>query len=159
MPFELTEENINLVGKRDRLKEERVVCDLDFEYRTDYGVLAEFAPDLKAMLFCKAPAAQGELVADADHMPGLHFPQIKQIKWEGGDVIGGELTFHIGVSGKGNVVFPLANVTRFRFEPQIGGFVVVRFRATVKPTEAQAGKLSRFLEDGEVQVSLTAPGK
>lgn len=159
--FECIEANAELIHKNDRIEkhgEESVLaCDLSFVWETDNGCLAMFHPSLKSALYGKGDNPQLEIEPDPAHMTALRFPQLQPLKWGGGDLVGGELTFHYGTGGKSNVELDIVKLGKFRLECKEGGTVAVHFQVAVRPTEAQAGKLSRFLNDGMCMISVEPP--
>lgn len=157
--FEVVEAAVTLTHKNDRLEkhgEESVLAvDLDFSWETTNGMLAMFAPDLRSCMYKRQDSSQLELDPDPDHLTALRFPGLAPLKWSGNEVIGGELTFHFGVKSK--VDLPATKVHKYRIECKEGGTVVIGFQVQTHPTETQAGKLSKFLQDGGCTVSVTPP--
>lgn len=157
--FEVVEANCTLVHKNDRLEkhgEESVLaCDLNFEWETTNGMLSMFAPDLRSCLYKRQDSAQMELEPDPEHVTALRFPGMGVIKWGLGELVGAELTFHYGLKSK--LELDAKKVHKYRIECKEGGAVVIGFQVQCHPTEQQAGKLSKFLQDGMVVVSVTPP--
>ena len=158
--FEITQSNVSLVHKNDRLEkhgdEDVLACDLNFQWETDNGALAMFAPDLRSLLY-KKQDSQGELINDPSHLTALRFPALAPLKWVAGDLHGAKLLFHVGVSDKSNVLLEDVRVGKYRIEAKEGGTVVISFQAQCKPDEKQSGKLSRFLSDKLCTITLEPP--
>ena len=157
--FEVEQRDVQLVHKNDRIElngEESVLaCDLDFVWETDNGCLALFAPDLRSALYVK-DASQGELVDDPSHLTHLRFSPLGRVKWDAGSLIGATLRFH-GIDEKSDTVFEGVKVHKYRIEPKEGGTVVVSFQAQVHPSAKQSGRLSEFLQQKLVALSVVPP--
>lgn len=160
--FEISEGNVELVHKNERLEkhgdEDVLACDLNFVWETNNGMLALFAPDLRSAMYKRGDDVQAELVPDPDHLTSLRFPAMAPFKWGSGDVIGGALTFHTGVSAKSNIKLDDVKVCKYRIECKEGGTVVIGFQVQCRPSEQQSGKLSKFLTDKQCIVSIVPPG-
>lgn len=159
--FEIEEGQCVLGHKSERLEkhgnEDVLAGDLQFEFKTDNGILACFAPSLKSALYEKA-GAQGELVEDVDHMTHLRFPGMGVIKWTGADLEGASVTVHAATGKKGEIVLSGCKVNKLRLEPQEGGTVIVRFRVQVSPLdEGVSGKLSKVYANKICTLSVTPP--
>lgn len=160
MPFELDKAQVTLVHKNDRIEshgeEKKLACDLNFTWETSNAALALFAPDLRSMLYTKEQSPQQEIpeTADPDHLTALRFPGLAPLKWGVGELEKASLTFHVGTTGKGDLDLNEVKMHRFRIEAKQGGTVVIGFQIQCRPTDQQAGKLSKFLQDGACQVSV-----
>jgi len=162
--FELSEVNAELVHKNERIEkhgeEDRLACDLNFSIEMANTQLAMFAPALRSCLYQRSLGDQPALPGteeETDHMPSLRFPAITVLKWGAGDLVGAELRFHYGTSEKSHIVFEGVKIGKFRIECKEGGTVVVSFQGQVYPTEAQSGKLSKFLQTRSCVISVTPP--
>lgn len=161
--FEIEEGKVKLSNMNTRVElhgeESRSAVDLDFKWETGNGCMALFAPSLRSCLY---QAAEPDLVDRADptgeNMRSLRFAPLGVIRWGAGELVGGELTFHVGVDSKrSNVVFPDVAVGKYKLEPKEGGTVVVYFQVQVHPTEVQMGKLMKFLTDKDCTISVAPP--
>lgn len=161
--FEIEEGKVKLSNMNTRVElhgeESRSAVDLDFKWETGNGCLALFAPALRSCLY---QAAEPDLMDKADpnveNARALRFSPLGVIRWGAGDLVGGQLIFHTGVDPKkSNVVFAEVGVGKYKLEPKEGGTVVVYFQVQVHPTEAQMGKLMKFLTDKECTISVTPP--
>jgi hypothetical protein len=161
--FALTEANVRLVHKNERLEkhgeEDRLAADLNFQYDTDNGVLAYFNPSLRSAFYQASTGPQVELpgTSGPEHLTELKFPEIGMVKWSSGVLIGASLTFHYGV--KSRLVLGDARVHKFKFELMAGGTVRLHFQAQVHPGEVESGKLSRMLVDQLCVLTVTPPGE
>lgn len=161
--FELEEAKCRLVHMNTRLEkhgeEDRLACDLNFEWDTDNGCLAMFSPTLRSALYQRPTGPQTELpgTSTPEHLTEVKYPELMPVKWRGGKVVGAELRFHVGTSDKSHVVFGETTVDKYSLECKEGGTVCVRWQAQVYPTDAQAGKLSKLLVDKHCEVSVTPP--
>ena len=160
--FELTEANVLLVHKNERLEkhgeEDRLACNLNFQYEMANTGLAMFAPALRSCLYQKPQGAQQEIDVDADYMPSLRFPALSVLKWGSGDLVGPELRFHYGTTEKSHIVFEAGvKVGKYRMECKEGGTVLLSFHAQVYPNEKQSGQLSKILLDKSCIISITPP--
>ena len=161
--FEIKEGQCQMVHLNTRLEKhgdvEVVACDLNFVWETHNGMLAMFAPDLRGALYKRADDRQAELDPDPDHLVALRFSAIDTIKWGQGDVIGGALTFHTGVSAKSHVTVEDVKVTKFRLTCKEGGTVVIGFKVQCRPSSAEMGKFTGFLQAKDCLISVTPPGQ
>lgn len=155
--FEITEGAVKLAHKNERLEkhgtEDRLACDLTFTWDTDNGALAMFAPSLKSALYEKQ-SVQGELVDDPSHLTHLKFAALGALKWDAGEITGAKLIFHGATGERSNMVIEGAKVNKYSLTPKEGGTVEIQFRAQVYPDEKQSGKLSKFLTQGLVTLSV-----
>ena len=157
--FEVEQQNVAFVHMNNRLEkhgeESILACDLDFSWETTNDMLALFAPDLRSCMYKVSDSAQLELAPDPEHMTALRFPGLAPLKWGTGELIGGQLTFHFGV--KSRLDLECHKVHKYRIECKEGGTVVIGFQVRCRPSEQQAGKLSKLLTDGACVVSVVPP--
>ena len=137
---------INSFNPRAELHGEdtRLAGDIFLTVPTNADNLAAFSPDLKSFLF--DPKALKDL---ADGSP-LRFPAIPSVKWDD-EMTGAGFELHVGAGEP--VKFTDAKVDKFRIEPVAGGSAKISCRVIVHPTEAQAGRLSSFIQ-ADVEISL-----
>lgn len=160
--FSIEEGEVEIVSKNERLErhgtEDVLACDLGFQWKTDNGVLACFAPALKSAIYEK-PTAQGDLVDDdPGHLTHLRFPALGPLKWTQGDLEGATVTFHAATGKKGELELEGVKVNKFRLECQEGGTVIVSFRVQISPlAEAASGRLSKFFSNKLCSISVTPP--
>jgi hypothetical protein len=163
MTFELEEAVCQLVHKNDRLEkhgeEDRLACDLNLTYETNNGCLVLFSPTLRSLVYEHENGAQTELVKDPDHLTKLRNPALHggPLKWAAGELVGAEVRFHYGPTGKSDIVFDMAKVGKYKIECREGGTVVLHFQAQVYPNESQSGKLSLILTNKVCTVSIKPP--
>ena len=159
--FEVTEALVVLTHINNRLEkhgeEEVLAVDLDFEWETNNGALAMFAPTLRSAMYSKDGGPQQALIEDPDHLVALRFPQLSPLKWSGGEISGGHLTFHCGVTPKSHIHIEGCKVHKYRLECKEGGTVVVRFQVQCHPTEGQVGKFTKFFTDKQCTISVAPP--
>lgn len=158
--FELENANALLVNMNSRLEkhgeDDKLACDLNFEYETANTSLAMFAPALRSCMYLPPDeGVQGELPVAADYLPRLRFPGLAALKWTVGELIGAKLSFAFGV--KSHLDFAGVKVHKYRLELKEGGSVVISFQAQVHPTEAQAGKLAGLFQGKQVVISVEPP--
>lgn len=154
--FDLHEKSCTLRhvnGRHEKHGEDDVLaCDLKFKGDFDGGILAEFHPTLRSMMFMKS--AGGDLADQGSDTPtALRFPNLVQpIKFTD-EIVGATVTLDYGIKP---LVFDTANVNEFKVECNEGGTVTVTFRVQVRPTEEQLAKLFALL-DTSVPVTITPP--
>lgn len=161
MPFEIEEAQCKLTHLNTRTEhhgEESVLaCDLTFSHDTTNDVLGIFAPSLKSCLYARDDDQPDLLDGHGgDHLTKLRFPQMGAIKWDGGEIVGGTLTFTYGVRNT-KIEFDDVKVGGFKIEPKHGGTVTVHFRAQLVPPKEHRARLMELAELGTVTVTIAAP--
>lgn len=136
---------------------------LAFTFNAPNDVLSEFSPDLKASLYRRPHAGEGDVADNADtrlddpsYLPRLKFPGMKNDIKLDTKIVGAVVTVHHGIGGKSDLVLDECLVDAFEFAPQDGGTVVVSLNVACKPSNALAGELHGH-QDQEVVVTITPP--
>ncbi len=119
-------------------------------------VLGEFDPALRAMLYRKPQPKPGELPIEHDGLTELRFPFMRNLAWDR-KYEGYLLRFHIGATGKEDVLLAECGLKDIRFTTQEGGSVGVHFKITAHPKdEVDHGKIATRLQQ-EIGITLTPP--
>lgn len=142
--------------------------DMDFRYTSSNQSLVMFSPTLKSCLFQKEDTPQQDINPDPDHLTVLKNPKMGPIKWDE-KYEGARFVVHIGASGKEDVVFADAKVSKFVIEPKEGGTVVYGYQVRCNPTDKDIAKIAGLLnqevyvtldpESGEVETEKPDSGK
>ena len=159
MKFELRKENAKLIDVNPRAElhgeATKPACDLKLRVMLPSAELIQLHPNLRAMLYQKptnpdlADQASGEDTA-------LRFPQLTPpYKWAG-EVVGGVVTIHHGISAKSDLVLEGALVNEFRLEPLEGGSVETTFRVQCHPDEKAFGRLCA-MTGSDIVVTVEPP--
>lgn len=130
--------------------------DIGFRFTTDNSILDLLHPNLKASLYKKSEAKQGEIIED---LRALKFGNLLDmpIKWKY-EGVGYETYLDYGMDGKQQLHFIDNTVDTFKLEIKDGGSVTISLRVIAHPTEEEAGKLYG-LNGSEVLLSLMAPSR
>ncbi|MDN7897163.1 hypothetical protein QZM82_13280 [Burkholderia cepacia] len=119
-------------------------------------VLGEFDPALRAMLYRKPLPKPGELSMEHDGLTELRFPFMRNLAWDR-KYEGYLLRFHIGATGKEDVLLAECGLKDIRFTTQEGGSVGVHFKITAHAKdEVDHGKIATRLQQ-EIGITLTPP--
>ncbi|VVE33820.1 hypothetical protein [Pandoraea commovens] len=155
--FELEAQQAKLTSVNPRAElhgeDKKPAVDLKFEVAADNGVLANFAADLRGVLYTR-PDAQDDLV-DPDRLSKLKYPKMSPFKWEL-EGVGYTAEIDYGLGGDSNIVLEELKVDGFRIQPMEGGTVIVSFRCIAHPEEDDMGKLCGLIQR-DVTLTLTAP--
>jgi len=140
-------------GRHEKHGEDDVLaCDLKFKGDFDGGILAEFHPTLRSLMYAKHEG--GDLADQGSDTPTqLRFSNLVQPLKFTDEIVGATVTLEYGLKP---LVFDTANVNEFKVECNEGGTVTVTFRVQVRPTEEQLAKLFALL-DTSVPVTITPP--
>ena len=140
-------------GRHEKHGEDDVLaCDLKFKGDFDSGILAEFHPTLRSLMYAKHEG--GDLADQGSDTPTqLRFTNLVQPLKFTNEIVGATVTLEYGLKP---LVFDTANVNEFKVECNEGGTVTVTFRVQVRPTEEQLAKLFALL-DTSVPVTITPP--
>lgn len=140
-------------GRHEKHGEDDVLaCDLKFKGDFDGGILAEFHPTLRSLMYAKHEG--GDLADQGSDTPTqLRFTNLVQPLKFTNEIVGATVTLEYGLKP---IVFDTANVNEFKVECNEGGTVTVTFRVQVRPTEEQLAKLFALL-DTSVPVTITPP--
>lgn len=157
--LELDKQKSKLISVNPRAElhgeETKMAIDLHFEFVGSNDVLSHFDPFLKGALYKKGESAQGELIADASHLPVLRFPSMGPIKWDYVG-LGYELTVHYGLDGKSDIKLGDLQVDKFKFTCKDGGSVITGFRVICHPSSSDTGRLCEMV--GQiVDITLLPP--
>jgi len=137
----------------------RAGCCITFEMRSNNYILSEFDSQLRHAIYSRdeSRVGQGQLVEDEmDGLTTLKFPKLGmplKFDWE---AVGYELQFHIGASGREDIVLDSVSLSGFTFDCTDGGTVITKFKAMTHPTAAQQGKIDHMLQL-ETEISLKPP--
>lgn len=157
MPFELEAQKTKLTSVNPRAElhgeDKKPAVDLKFEVAADNGVLANFAADLRSMLYA-LPDAQDDLI-DPERLTKLKYPKMSGFKWEQ-EGVGYTAEIDYGLGGDSNIVLEDLKVDGFRIQPMEGGTVIVSFRAIAHPDEGDMGRICSLIQR-DVMLTLTAP--
>ncbi|QTD90796.1 hypothetical protein [Burkholderia anthina] len=119
-------------------------------------LLNMFDVALRGMLYRKPQPKPGELPMEHDGLTELRFPFMRQLAWDR-KYEGYLLRFHIGASGKEDVLLAECGLKDVRFTTQEGGSVSVHFKITAHPKdEVDHGKIATRLQQ-EIGITLTPP--
>ena len=162
MEFSLKAAKVRLLHKNERIEMhgdvEVLACDLDFEHETNNGVLAEFSPVLRSMLYCRPEGEPQELPGvDPDKLTALREPALGGEFKFAGSIDKADLEFSKGK--KVSLAFSEVKVSKFLLLCSEGGTVKVRFQARVYPNSEQSGQLSGFLTDKHCLLTIRLPGE
>ena len=141
--------------------------DMDFRYLAGNQSLAMFSPTLKSSLYTKDDS-NGEIEPDADHLTILKNPKMGPIKWDE-KYENARFVFHVGASGKEDMIFSDSTIGKFVIDPKEGGTVAYEYRVSCNPTDKEISKIVGFLnqevyvtpdpEGGEPEVERADTGK
>lgn len=130
--------------------------DMDFRYTANNQTLVMLSPTLKSSLFQKEDTPQRDITPDPDHLTVLKNPKMGPIKWNE-KYENARFIVHIGASGKEDVLFSDATVSKFLIEPKEGGTVVYGYQVRCNPTDSDIAKIAGLLNQ-EVYVTLDPEG-
>lgn len=137
--------------------EREPAADVKLRVDCDSGILAEFAPALRSMLYFKDESkdadGRNDLADQAAEAPNLRFPHLgAPLKWEE-EMTGATLTAHYGIDEKSDIVLKDCRVNDWKIEPREGGTVSVTFRVQCHPDEKTFGRLAMQVQN-EVEITL-----
>ncbi|MBB5509604.1 hypothetical protein [Paraburkholderia atlantica] len=144
-------------------KERIAGCCITFELSSNNYILSEFDSQIRYALYTMDDDSGPQFKIDAveDDMDGLtklKFPKLGmplKFDWEGA---GYELQFHIGASGREDIILDGVGLKDFSFDCKEGGTVITKFKAMTHPTAAQQGKIDHMLQL-ECEISLKQPAE
>jgi hypothetical protein len=111
---------------------------------------------LKHFLYRKPQPTPGELAMDHDNATELRFPFMRNLGWNR-SYEGYLLRFHIGASGKEDVLLAECELKEISFVPQEGGSVGISFKINAHPKDDEDhGKIARRVQQ-EIGITLTPP--
>lgn len=161
MKFELKEAKAKLIDVNPRAElhgeSSKAAADLKIKVMLPATELAQLHPTLRSMLYEKpsAPDLADQATGEAN---ALRFPQLGlPLKWEG-EVVGGKVTIHHGISSKSDLVLDTVMVNEFRLEPLEGGSVQTTFRVQCHPDEKAFGRLCT-MTGTDIVVSVEPPAE
>jgi hypothetical protein len=136
-------------------------CCVTLEMSTNNLILSEFDSQLRHALYSRDPdrVRQPDLTGIEDDMDGLttlKFPKLGmplKFDWEGA---GYTLHFHIGASGREDIILLDVELGGFTFECKDGGTVITKFKAMAHPNAVEQGKIDHMLQL-ETEISLQPP--
>ncbi|MCY1218253.1 hypothetical protein D9M72_301950 [compost metagenome] len=155
---------LHFISRTNKHGNERVpAATLQLVYRSSNDVLSEFSPDLKASLYRRPHATEGDMADQADtrlddpgYLPSLKYPNMKNKVSLADKIVGATVTVHHGIGGKSDLVLDECTVDKFSFDPQEGGTVVVSLNVACIPSAGQAGEL-HTKQDQDVVITITPP--
>jgi hypothetical protein len=166
MMFELTEPtnarllDVVVLSQKNRQPDENPGAKLLLEIALPNEALAEFDGSLKAFLFTRHATQTGKQAAlELNDLPNLSSigEHVGVMQWRE-EHAGYSLTFVLGIATeRSNLQIDACALSSWRFTPQEGGTVLVRFCAeSADVSEAAFGRLAK-LKSRAVEVLLRAP--
>jgi hypothetical protein len=118
--------------------------------------LEMFDVGLRVFLYRKPNPTPGELPMAHDNDTELRFPFMRNLSWNR-SYEGYLLRFHIGASGKEDVLLAECELKEIQFVPQEGGSVGISFKINAHPKDDEDhGKIGRRVQQ-EIGITLTPP--
>lgn len=144
LELEITDKDATLEKVKPDVKDDAHVMVLRVSVVLDFDVLAFFDPTLKDRYFKfgAVDLIEGWVLKDR----GEVYPHSRVEEMSGA-------TAKIGTGLGDPMVFPSANLTKFKLTPQDGGFVIVSFDLHIRADEAQAGRLC-FLKEEKAKLTI-----
>jgi hypothetical protein len=119
-------------------------------------VLDHFDVALRTMLYRRPQPKPGEVPMYDQNLSELRFPFMRTLCWDK-SYPGYLLRFHIGATGKEDVLLSDCEVKEIRFITQEGGSVQVSFKVNAHPiSDEDHGKIARRVQQ-EIGITLTPP--
>lgn len=136
--------------------ENKLAGDIKFETCCARGVLDQFDPTLRPLLF-RAPAVgeQPQLIDQGDGATALRVPKLAPLKWDE-EFPGYKLVVHSGLGLVEPMEIADVALSGFTLEALEGGSVKVGFRASCHPDAEKSGALCELIQE-EVEISLVPP--
>jgi hypothetical protein len=129
--------------------------DLNLRFTSSNNSLAMLSPTLKSSLYEK-DENNVEIEPDADHLTVVKNPKMGRIKWDD-KYENVRFVFHIGATGKDDVISTEATAGKIVLDPKQGGTVVYDYQVSLYPSDKDLAKMAGKLNQ-EVFITLDPEG-
>ncbi len=129
--------------------------DLNLRYTSTNNSLAMLSSTLKSSLYEKDDS-NGEVDPDADHLTLLKNPKMGRIKWDE-KYENARFVFHVGATGREDVVSTEATAGKIVIDAKQGGTVVYEYQVSLYPSDKDLAKMAGKLNQ-EVFITIDPEG-